>query len=384
MPRQQDHRGGRRDPPVSAGSHQEDDDPEPILPQFKDQVHSTLRGATAIPAEAVVEDEPRRVLPGRPTEAIAAQFVPADPAPPANPPANPPAGLSGNQSGKNEPQQESRKAPVWMWPVTVIVGILIVTVGVTVGVVVTRNSGGGSEVASPQSQSMLNPTREPTAFPTDSPTKVPTKVPTLPPTRPPTLRPTPAPTRRPTPNPNPTQQPVATIPPVLHPANGVKCADVLTTEGRFGRVAQGLDLRPYTNGTLEWIGCITANSCEPDTFYCNHTTTSMRFGTTDTATANSLRVLLDPGNALGENADPSTTGCSTASIPNRLSNAPNTAADAELLCQALGYAFGTLVRVDDTTNTCPEASAVDGNPLNWSSDFLASPAGGGLEFECSL
>jgi hypothetical protein len=153
------------------------------------------------------------------------------------------------------------------------------------------------------------------------------------------------------------------------------CDYMRTTARKWGLVANGLDLREYTDGTLEWIG--TEGGCF-SSFFCTDDATSLRFGANN---CGALRVLLDPNNSKGDDADPGSSGyrCSSSSFPNGVTNAPDKAADVQALCVALGYSVGTLEARG--VNYCPEAEAVGGNPKDWSSDF-ASSSGTGLRFRC--
>lgn len=169
-----------------------------------------------------------------------------------------------------------------------------------------------------------------------------------------------------------------------------RCVDLVTNIDMWGRPARGVDLRAYTNSTLHWIGC-PSNGCEPDDFFCDFdpNTQTLSFGTT----RSTLRAAVDPGNAEGdtmpdENSSLGTDcdGCccdqfplfGVCNAPDAFNNGvPIDAADA--LCNALGYASGSLTEVD--SNTCPEANAIAADGSDWTSDFVDS-SGYGQTYTC--
>lgn len=163
-----------------------------------------------------------------------------------------------------------------------------------------------------------------------------------------------------------------------------KCADILTNIPVWGLAATGIDLRAYTGSTLHWIGC-PGNGCAASSFYCTDDATSLRFGTT---TTDALRALVDPGDTLGDTIPASFTTCCTASKPNDICNAPDSASNAAgfdpvtAMCRALGYSTGTIVR-EVTSNFCPKPHALAADGSSWTSNFVERD-GFGAEFRCDL
>ena len=161
------------------------------------------------------------------------------------------------------------------------------------------------------------------------------------------------------------------------------CADILTTMDVWGQTARGVDLRAWTDSTLHYIGC-PGDGCSPADFYCtdNPSAQTLAFGNGGSST---LRAAVDPGNALGNTMPTSYSGCCTG--PLGLCNAPNTTNNgfpvdmAKALCNALGYANGTVVR-ERASNSCPEADVRSADGLVWSSDFVNS-SGSGEEYLCT-
>jgi hypothetical protein len=156
-----------------------------------------------------------------------------------------------------------------------------------------------------------------------------------------------------------------------------RCADLMTTMDVWGEPAAGFDLRPYTNSTLHWVGCTLG--CTPASFYCTDDADSMEFGTTEIET---LRALVDPGDATADVIPATFNDCCSGANPTDVCNAPNTAADADALCKALGWGSGTLIR-DVVDNFCPEAGALQPDGSDWSSDFVEEN-GYGAEYQCNL
>ena len=164
------------------------------------------------------------------------------------------------------------------------------------------------------------------------------------------------------------------------------CDDIETNMNMWGNVAMGVDLRPFTNSTLHWIGC-PGNGCEPNTWYCdydpvNHT---MQFGTNSNT---AMRAVVDPDDNAGD-AMPNSGGscCGEGNNVNQRCNAPdsnnnNVNVDMiQALCASLGYAEGTIVR-EVFNNSCPEPHAVEQDGSIWDSDFAFSQ-GSGMEYLCS-
>lgn len=101
-----------------------------------------------------------------------------------------------------------------------------------------------------------------------------------------------------------------------------------------------------------------------------------------------LRAQVDPNNAQGDTFAAGTYACCTANGPNDVCNSPDSANNGvpvsgiKALCNALGYQNGSYVRVS-SSNSCPQAHAVDATGTNWSSDWQSSPAGFGAEYQCA-
>jgi hypothetical protein len=164
--------------------------------------------------------------------------------------------------------------------------------------------------------------------------------------------------------------------------SGATCAELVTTMDVWGELAQGFDLRPFTGSTLHWMGCTLG--CTPASFYCDDTDGALSFGTLE---SNTMRALLDPGDATG-NAIPTSFGsCCSAANPTDVCNAPNADSNGSgidsitALCRAIGYNQGTIVREVDE-NTCPEVNAIDTEGASWTSDFVDA-TGYGAEFRCT-
>ena len=155
------------------------------------------------------------------------------------------------------------------------------------------------------------------------------------------------------------------------------CAELQFSGTIWGVAANGLDLRARTNSTLHFIGTIESQT---GLFFCqdNPVLETLNFGTSGT-----LRALVDPGNANGNNMSggPSVVCCSAAN-PDAVCNAPDKPADATGLCKALGYASGSVISA--LANFCPEAEdfSVANDGSDWSSDFAGSP-GYGREYTCT-
>jgi len=158
--------------------------------------------------------------------------------------------------------------------------------------------------------------------------------------------------------------------------------------------AKGVDLRPYTNSTLHWIGCpdFGETGCDPDEFYCEFdpTTQTLSFGSTaGNASSDALRAVVDPNNING-NAMPDAitteSGFCTAEMPfGGVCNAPDINNNdvpidtADALCFALGYQSGSMTWVNE--NFCPEANTITADGSNWTSDFVESN-GYGKTYTC--
>ncbi|WP_258182930.1 DUF4215 domain-containing protein [Enhygromyxa salina] len=166
-------------------------------------------------------------------------------------------------------------------------------------------------------------------------------------------------------------------------SNGASCADIQTDMSVWGQSSSGVDLRSYTNSTLHYIGC-PADGCPPDTFYCDYDPNAgtLQFGTNASA---ALRAAIDPDDQNGDDMPDSYGGCCNA--PLGLCNAPNSTNNGvgvdmvTALCNALGYASGSIVR-EVASNSCPEIHAISQDGQEWGSDFVSSQ-GYGAEYLCS-
>jgi hypothetical protein len=165
------------------------------------------------------------------------------------------------------------------------------------------------------------------------------------------------------------------------------CAELYTTMDVWGLPAEGLDLRSRTGSTLHWLGCPT-DGCDPGQFYCNDDpgAQTLAFGT-NAAAGDSLRTLVDPGDAIGDTIPSSFSDCCSPAAPNDICNAPDNNCNGEpvdcieALCHALGYQNGVIIRAVPT-NFCPESHALDTGGTDWTSDFVESD-GYGAEYLCS-
>ena len=131
---------------------------------------------------------------------------------------------------------------------------------------------------------------------------------------------------------------------------------------------------------LHFIGC-NGNGCTTSSFFCveDPNNETLTFGT---SVLSAMRALVDPGNLNGDDMTGGSPNCCSAANPDRICNAPDKPADATALCEALGYAAGTVIAV--IANFCPEAEdfSVSNNGLEWSSDFVTTN-GFGQEFTCT-
>ena len=163
------------------------------------------------------------------------------------------------------------------------------------------------------------------------------------------------------------------------------CQDILYQGPMWEYTATGADLRAFTNSTLHFIGCLSANGCAENTFYCDHdpNAETLQFGTT----ANSvMRAAVDTGNARGDDIPSPMDHVGCCSAPMGSCNAPdstNNGVQVDMvaaLCFALGYNSGTVVR-EVNSNGCPEVHVNDASGQDWDSDF-ANSTGYGAEYLC--
>jgi hypothetical protein len=162
------------------------------------------------------------------------------------------------------------------------------------------------------------------------------------------------------------------------------CADLVTDASVWDAVSTGVALGPFTNGTLDWIGCVDGNGCATSSFFCSDEATGIYFG----AEAGTLRAVVDPGNGGGAAFPASKIGCCTAANPRDVCNAPVAANNGvgginagDALCKAMGFASGAVV-AEVASNVCPKPHATTPNGSNWTSDFAAD-AGYGREYRCT-
>ncbi len=151
--------------------------------------------------------------------------------------------------------------------------------------------------------------------------------------------------------------------------------DLLEYSGTmWGGPVTGMDLRAFTGSTLHFIGTIDTQA----TFFCqfNPVTQTLSFGASDGI----LRALVDVGDFNGRDMSGSSGGCASSENMDGIHNAPDQQSDAQALCKALGYSFGSVEVV--VSNTCPEPHALDSQGSVWDSDFVAS-IGYGESFTCA-
>jgi hypothetical protein len=165
---------------------------------------------------------------------------------------------------------------------------------------------------------------------------------------------------------------------------GVPCADIVSTRSVWGQAAKGLELGPYTNGTLDWLGCVTIG-CAPNSFYCNDIDNGIEFGSTTVAAGNVMRSLIDPGNAAGDVFPTTYSNCCTENYPRDVCNAPSNQGNGInsplAVCRALGYQNAQVIR-EDTFNFCPNSVALTSNGGDWSSDFDDKGYDSVMEMRC--
>ncbi len=168
------------------------------------------------------------------------------------------------------------------------------------------------------------------------------------------------------------------------------CDALLTNAMVWGLPAMGVDLRGWTDGTLDWIGC-PSQGCEPNEFYCtfDERTETLEFGSVGESVMRAVYDRNDEyGDALPTAADLG--NCGNEIFPHAMYNAPDgnnneVALDGggemvTALCAALGYSSGTIVREVDF-NHCPEVHALGVDGQAWSSDVVSS-SGFGAEYRC--
>jgi hypothetical protein len=162
------------------------------------------------------------------------------------------------------------------------------------------------------------------------------------------------------------------------------CETMVTERDTWGRTAKGVDLRAWTNDTLIFMGCIT-DGCAPSEFYCREDSRSetLEFGVNGLT----LRAAVDPERAFVGTWPDSThfTGCCSKALG--MCNAfdsNNNGVDldpADVLCRALGYESGEIVR-ESTVNSCPEIHVDDDAGQEWTTDFVNS-SGYGSDYRCT-
>lgn len=154
------------------------------------------------------------------------------------------------------------------------------------------------------------------------------------------------------------------------------CNILAYTGTMWGLPVTGVDLRAYTGSTLHFIGVIDTDPSAA--FFCqfNPAQQTLTFG----ASGGILRSLLDVGDSNGADMSGGITSCASAANPDAIHNAPDKQLDAQALCSALGYSFGSVEAV--ASNTCPEPNALDSGGSAWESDFVNSQ-GYGKIFSCA-
>jgi hypothetical protein len=165
-----------------------------------------------------------------------------------------------------------------------------------------------------------------------------------------------------------------------------KCSDLVTTASVWGLSAKGLALGPYTNGTLDWIGCAGDIGCTPADFFCTDEANGIYFGSSNQV----LRALVDPGNAGGASYPTSYSSCCSAGSPRNVCNAPRGDNDGvgginagTALCRALGFTGGTVVS-EASDNACPRPYSTAADGSSWTSNFsFAGPYTYGMSYRCT-
>lgn len=264
--------------------------------------------------------------------------------------------------------------------------------GLVVGLVI-RDGDGGSD----NRQATANVDRPITPFPTELSTEVPTRAPstTTPTQRPtsstslPTSIPTQAPTFSPTSSPTTPLcsycpvRPMAALEDCSTKSTRASCAGIVTSQSKYGVQVQGVDLRCYTGGVLEWIGCSGVDNlnCAPETFSCTDGEERLEFGT---SSSRYLAMVFDPENCCPVDSDPGRfiNFCSSGySNPTAIMNVPSTPESVTALCQALGYNYGSVVTGALTTG-CPTVLHGGDGPADWIYTARRSPRA--LVYTCTM
>jgi len=145
----------------------------------------------------------------------------------------------------------------------------------------------------------------------------------------------------------------------------------------WGFTARGVDLSQFTNQKFKWMGCMNGrSSCKAHDFYCTDGPDGLEFGSKDRTggAGSTMRAML--GNEI-LTSNPGGVCCKPTDAPGScLMNSLDKDQDIETLCQQLGFASGTVERVN--YNGCPEAHW-DGT--SWTQDGVGS-VGYGRVFKC--
>jgi hypothetical protein len=168
---------------------------------------------------------------------------------------------------------------------------------------------------------------------------------------------------------------------------GPLCADIVTNSPMWGTPAMGVDLRKYTGGSLDWLGC-PGDGCQPNEFFCNDEATGIFFG----SNLNVLRAVVDPGNAGGDPFPSTSAGCCSSAVPRGKCNGPRRDNDGvgginsgDALCKAMGFASGNVVD-EFPGNGCPRPNTtVAAGTSGWTSTFDGNTGGSntsGRTFRC--
>lgn len=102
-----------------------------------------------------------------------------------------------------------------------------------------------------------------------------------------------------------------------------------------------------------------------------------------------LRMIVDPNDALGDTMSPSTYGgCCSTTYPNGICNAFDSNNNglagnpAEDLCWALGDSTGIIVSETLSSNFCPEGHSESSDGTVWSTDYVTSNGYGNV-YRCT-
>jgi hypothetical protein len=140
----------------------------------------------------------------------------------------------------------------------------------------------------------------------------------------------------------------------------------------WGGSSKGIDFRQRSNRGLKWIGC-NGDGCNQNEFHCTDASWGMRFWSTGGVMRSSHKAMSNTA-AWSNTLHTPFTGCCSAD--GGLCNSPDSTDSANQLCIALGFARGTVQKVN--SNYCPETHF---NGHTWMSDFYQSH-GYGVDYSC--